>query len=364
MKTLKTLLLMYTVLVMSNSMTHACTATKLKAKDGSVVYARTLEFSINIHSNIIMIPRNYSMKGTSPFEGKGLVWKTKYAVVGANAEGQKLLVDGVNEKGLAVGTFYFPGYANYQQVDRSQANESINSVELGVWLLTNFATLDEVKQGLKKIKVSNAIFKPWGFTAPVHYLVTSPTGNSLVIEYVNGKLHLYDNPLGAFTNSPDFNWMKTNLRNYVNLSPLNVSEIKVNNKTVRQLGQGSGMHGLPGDFTPPSRFVRSAAFTASSIPLENAQRAIDQAFHLLNNFDLPKGAIRENQKGKELIEYTLWTSAIDLSNKRFYFHTYENRDLKMVALNAFDLDAKFISVIPMGGTTTVHDVSKTAKKLN
>lgn len=339
---------------------EACTATRVTAKDGSVIYARTLEFGVDIKSNVIMIPRNYAFQGTSPFEGKGLSWKSKYAVVGANAEGQKIIVDGVNEKGLAVGSFYFPGYADYQAVNEAQADKALNSVELGGWLLTNYASVDEVKAALSTIKVSNAKFKAWGFVAPMHYIVTEASGKSLVIEYVKGKMHLYDNKLGAFTNAPTFNWHMTNLKNYVNLSPLNVTEIKVDNDTLSQFGEGSGMHGLPGDFTPPSRFVRSAVFTATSVPVDNREKGIAQAFHILNNFDIPKGSVVAKDKEKDLAEYTLWTSATDLQKKRFYFHTFDNRDIKMVDLMAFDLNAKEIKVIPMAGTTSINDVSKSA----
>jgi hypothetical protein len=33
--------------------------------------------------------------------------------------------------------------------------------------------------------------------------------------YTDGKLNIYDSPLGVMTNSPAFDWQMTNLRNYV-----------------------------------------------------------------------------------------------------------------------------------------------------
>ena len=41
-----------------------------------------------------------------------------------------------------------------------------------------------------------------------------------------------------------------------------------------------------------------------------------QAFHILNQFDIPKGAVREIAGGHEHMEYTLWTGAADLTNRR------------------------------------------------
>ncbi len=91
----------------------ACTGITLTAADGTVVHARTLEFAIDIDSNVIVVPRGYARVGTTPDGKPGLKWKAKYASVGANGVGLPFIFDGVNEKGLAVGTFYFPTSAGY-----------------------------------------------------------------------------------------------------------------------------------------------------------------------------------------------------------------------------------------------------------
>ena len=38
---------------------QACTGIRLVAADGTVVYARTLEFAVDIHSDVITVPRGY-----------------------------------------------------------------------------------------------------------------------------------------------------------------------------------------------------------------------------------------------------------------------------------------------------------------
>ena len=53
------------------------------------------------------------------------------------------------------------------------------------------------------------------------------------------------------------------------------------------------MHGLPGDFTPPSRFIRAVAFTQSEVQAANADEAVLKAFHILNQFDIPLGSVRD-----------------------------------------------------------------------
>ena len=94
------------------------------------------------------------------------------------------------------------------------------------------------------------------------------------------------------SNSPTFDWHMTNLSNYVNMTVNNVPKFDVDGKAIKGLGQGSGMLGIPGDFTPPSRFVRAVAFSKSALPVETAREAVLQAFHILNQFDIPKGAAR------------------------------------------------------------------------
>ncbi len=117
------------------------------------------------------------------------------------------------------------------------------------------------------------------------------------------------------------------------------------------------MWGLPGDFTPPSRFVRAVAFTQTATPSDTAGQCVQQAFHILNQFDLPRGAIRADEHGKTAVEFTNWTSAADLQHLRYYFNTYKSRVIRMVDLSKMDLNASGIKTISMGQEETVEDLS-------
>ena len=159
-----------------------------------------------------------SASGITPDGQDGLKWKAKYASVGANGVGLPILIDGVNEAGLAAGLFYFPTTAGYPAYTPADAAKTIAPWQLGSWLLDNFASVDEVKANIGSILVAETVLKQWGFSPPVHAVVRDASGKSLVIEYVGGKLNLYDDALGVITNSPAFDWHMTNLRNYVNFS--------------------------------------------------------------------------------------------------------------------------------------------------
>ena len=100
------------------------------------------------------------------------------------------------------------------------------------------------------------------------------------------------------------------------------------------MGQGTGMLGMPGDYTSPSRFVRAAAFANTALPSANEEEGIFRAFHTLNAFDIPKGAIRDNATKDAHTDYTVWTSAVDTKNKIYYYKTYKNQYIKKLDLLA------------------------------
>src|SRR5947199_9370691 len=66
---------------------HACTGIRLIAEDVTVIHARTMEFAIDIHSDVMMVPRGYARLGTTPDVKEGLKWKARYASTGANGLG-------------------------------------------------------------------------------------------------------------------------------------------------------------------------------------------------------------------------------------------------------------------------------------
>jgi choloylglycine hydrolase len=339
----------------------ACTGIRLIAADGSVVHARTLEFGLDLQSDVLVIPRGFQRAGLTPDGKDGLVYASKYASVGANGVGLPYLFDGLNEKGLAVGTFYFPTTAGYMPYAAGDQARTLAPWQVGSWILENFASVQEVRDNIGKIVVADVVFKDWGFTPPVHYVVHDEAGNSIVIEYVGGKLNVYDNPLGVMTNSPGFDWHMTNLRNYVNLSVANAPPVKLGPVTLQSMGMGSGMHGVPGDFTPPSRFVRAAIYGASVLPSATGRDAVVQAFHVLNQFDIPKGAVRDAEKdahGNIVADYTLWTSANDLKARQFFIRTYDNSQIRSIDLMSQDLDAKDIATYSTKGAESFVPLTK------
>lgn len=167
--------------------------------------------------------------------------------------------------------------------------------------------------------------------------------------------------LGVVTNSPTYDWHMTNLRNYITVNPNNVQSGKIGKLELQAFGMGNGMWGLPGDFSPPSRFVRAALFSANAIPSDNAAEGIDHVFHILNNFDLPRGIARTNQDGTISADFTQMTTARDPQNLRFYYKTYDDQTIRMIDMKKLDLDAKEIKKFAAVSNQPIVDMSSQLK---
>ena len=79
----------------------ACTGISLKSADGAAIRGRTLEFGFPMQSKVIVVPAGKELAGTLPDGSKGLVYKSRYAIVGANALGLTVILDGINDQGLS-----------------------------------------------------------------------------------------------------------------------------------------------------------------------------------------------------------------------------------------------------------------------
>ncbi|MCX7590229.1 MAG: choloylglycine hydrolase family protein [Kiritimatiellae bacterium] len=342
---------------------HACTGLRLIALDGAPIVGRTMEFGFDVQSDVVVVPAGTELSSSLPDKAKGMRYTSKYGMVGANMLGMRIIVDGVNEKGLYVGGFYFPGYASYSDPTPANYSRSLAPEDYAAWLLANFASVEEVKANYNKVVlVPNPIKEIGGESFPGHIVVHDSTGASVVIEPVDNGLKIHDNPLGVMTNSPTFDWHITNLRNYINLTALNVPPVEVSGIKLTEFGQGSGLRGIPGDFTPPSRFVRAVAFSQFAQKLPTAKETVPQVFHLMNAFDIPVGAVRDVHEGQTHNDYTVWTSVADLKNVRWAFRTYRDQTIRSIDVRkALAAANGTVKVIEMDSDEPIQDISTNFK---
>jgi choloylglycine hydrolase len=230
-------------------------------------------------------------------------------------------------------------------------------------VLTSFATVEEAKAGIKKIKVNRSILGAWNGVVKCHMTLHDLSGKSISVEYLKGELQITDNPTGVYTNDPPFDYHLNNLANYCNLHPVESAPIQVGGASFQPPSSGSGLHGLPGDMLSPSRFIR-AFFMRQSAPanLSTAEQ-VATAFHILNSFDIPLGTVQLSATnhyggGKGGYEWTEWTVVSDLKNQVFYIRTFDNPDIRAIDMKEVDLGAKDIRFIKLDQKLVITDLSR------
>ena len=323
----------------------ACTGITLTAKDSAHILARTIEWGgSDLNSQYVVVPRGYTQQSYIPGGQDGMPFTAQYGYVGFAVEQKEFIAEGLNEAGLSAGLFYFPNYGKYETYKPAEKNRSIADLQLVPWILGQCATVDDVKKAIGNIHV--IAIDPRAST--VHWRFSDTSGRQIVLEIIDEKPVFYENTLGVLTNSPDFKWQLTNLNNYVNLYSGTAPAKELGTTRLQSFGAGSGFLGIPGDVTPPSRFVRAAFFQATAPQQDTAEETVLQCFQILNNFDIPTGIeFAAGQVPSDIPSATQWTSATDIKNRKIYYRTMHNSAIRCFDLTNIDFGRTRYQAVPL-----------------
>ena len=338
MKTKKLNFMFLTMLAIVGIVNRAdsCTGISLNSADGANIVARTVEWANGESpSDYLIVPQGFERQSMLPDGTRtGMKYTALYGYVGLASE--DYVIEGLNEAGLSAGLFYFPKYGSYPRYDANDKENTISDTEFVAWILGNFETVDDVISALSIVNVVSTDSR----AENLHWRVADKYGRQIVIEYIDGLPMVYDNNLGVLTNSPGYPWHITNLNNYINLHPGTTEAHQFGDITLNPIGHGSGMLGLPGDVTPPSRFVRAAFYQTSAPTMTTAQQAVEQAFIILEAMTIPIG-IQFDDKTKipNIPTATQWTSVTDMTNNKLYYTTMYNPIIRKFDLNEIDFSS-------------------------
>lgn len=346
-----------------------CTSFKLEAKDGSVVVGRSMEYAIPLNWDLVVTPRGTKGGSAGP-DGPGVQWVTKYGYAGIalgkttafgiTNDAQQGVSDGSNEAGLFAGALYLPGFTRYPSIEGVPAETLIAPLDMCNYVLATCGSVAEAIDAMKRVTAWPQSVAPIGMV-PLHLVLHDGSGATAVIEWIDGAMQVHDAPLGVVTNAPPFPWHMTNLSNYVNLSVLDVEPIDLEGQTLTAIGAGSGWLGLPGDFTPPSRFVRAVALAGTAYQDADSAGASRTALHILGSFDIPKGTVRakspEGISGAEaaaagLGDFTSFVSVCELGDNPSYgYRTYDDLTPRRFPLTEATIGAGGIRRMSVMGAT-------------
>lgn len=320
-----------------------CTAL-LMNKGKNAVFGRNMDMEYEWGQQVVAVPRKFSW----PMRfGKAL--KQKYAMIGMampfkdpenGNQDYPLYAEAANEKGLACAGLNFPRNAFYPEPGTTKATKGklveITPFEVVQWVLANFETTAQVKEFFAKntVAIVNKPICKGLDVATLHFIVSDKSGESFVFEPTKDGIKTYDNPLGVMTNNPTFDFQLLNLARYQNLG--NVQKYPESKLLEGARGQGYAQVGLPGDCTPPSRFVRALFYKHHSVPENNIDSLINEFFHILGSVEMVKGSIiaGKNKKGEKLYDITLYSSCIDLNKMVYYYKTYWNSQINVIDMLA------------------------------
>ncbi|KIX12145.1 linear amide C-N hydrolase [Dethiosulfatarculus sandiegensis] len=348
----------------SSAISFACTGLQLKGEDGTVVFGRTQEWGkFDLNPKMIAVPRGHAFVGQTPDGQKGLSWSGEYGFVGVLLMGRAVNT-GMNEKGLAGGGFFHKGFAEYSPYDPAKADKSLAPSQVLTFILSNFASLKEVRAGLQKVKVAPVVDPALKMPYPIHFMIVEPGGKSLVVEFKDGQLRFFDNPVGVITNNPTFDWHLTNLRNYGKLGVKPFEPKQWGELMITPLAGGSGLLGLPGDFTSPSRFVRATVFACTARHTRGGEDTVQEFFRIMDSFNLAAGQAEGSDPGgkTKLPASTQYTVANDTNNLIIYYHTMFNRRVRKILLNKIDFTRSGTREIPLD-EKRVQDIKNVTKGL-
>lgn len=314
-----------------------CTTVGFPYKEG-FVFGRTLEIGFKLENQMIYVPKD--TKDFIKTEDKN--FQTKYSTIGTSFSLIEALGDGINEEGLMGSSNLLPNYATFaKKADKEKINLNVSNAF--DYLLTRCRDVAEVREEAKKLLIISKDDDD-KLTNSMHFFFMDSNGEKIVLEPREGILMSYENPFGVLTNSPEFPWHVTNLKNYINLSSKNVESGDFNGEKLSKFGEGTGMLGLPGDFTPPSRFVRASYFVSNTPKDLDRDKAILQVFRILSQSDIPTGAVVDASGKHE--DQTLYTGVMDSKEKAYFVKCHDNINIQSYYLADYKEEegVKFLDV--------------------
>ena len=298
---------------------EACTSVFLNSRN-YVVSGRNMDFDIEMNSDIVAVPAGHVVTMMKYPEGILIDKKTKYGFVGVNLLGRDVFSDGLNEKGLSVAMQWMEG-SEYPEPARYPNREVIPLTYASEWILGNFANIAELRQALQKTIITGNYAGELKMIPPQHLIIGDETGESIVIEFVDGQMKIHDiSAIKVVTNDPPYNWHINNLKKYNNYTNTTSNDDVV--------------------IYEDRRFVQAYLINKYVNEPQSLPSAIATATAIMNKVAVVRGEAKVEASayaGLGSYNYTLWTVIRDHKNKVIYFYDADNPSLRSIDLKKLNL---------------------------
>lgn len=329
-------------------MEFACSSFSWETKDRRHLLGRTYDQFGDLAANrVIGVPPGAGCSPSLHPEGAAPSGRYAYTGMAVLGFGEPILVDGVNAAGLMGALLHYPEYAVYPKKAEPEKT-AVHPGRLLAWLLSRCAGVREAVEAMNAITLVDEPIQ--GKPLPAHYILSDKTGETLVIEPDAGGVRIHRNTIGVLTNSPDYRWHRTNLRNFVGVTNLPKAPRTISGHEIREFGERlGGGTGLPGDYSSPSRFVRMAFMKEYAVRGENEVDGVSRMFRAFAMVDIPEG-LAKGDPDYEVYEQTLCTSVLCAESGLYYFAPAQNRRISAVRLLEAGAEARHF---PLGDTQDI-----------
>lgn len=286
----------------------ACTRA-LWANDKAVLVGRTMDWHKDMYTTLTVYSRG--MKRVGSETANSLEWVSKYGSINATVE--SITTDGMNEKGLAAHLLWL-SETDYGK--RDDETPGLSVLSWAQYYLDNFASVDEAVRFTEANVYQLLPSRYDGNDVKLHLALEDASGDSAVIECVDGRFRVYHNKNYIITtNSPTYEKQLSNLQNYSGFG---------------------GNKPLPGTTNPADRFVRAAYF-ATHLPSPITERAaVLEMLSVIKNVSQPYG-VASTERPRVIT--TVWNVISDLSHHVYYFGSSMSLNVVSARLDKFDLRA-------------------------
>lgn len=292
---------------------HACTRVVYHGDGGRTLTARTMDWKDDMLSNLWILPRGIERDGQAGPDS--VSWKAEYGSVVTTAY-DFATVDGLNEAGLMANLLWL-AESEYPATE----NAKKPGLAVSLWaqyMLDRFGNVANAVAHLESepfLLVSDVMPGTKRMTT-VHLSLSDKTGDSAIIEYVEGKQVIHHaREHQVMTNSPTFD-----------------KQLALN-EYWKGIG-GTVM--LPGTNRAADRYAR-AMFYVNAIPqVEDRRVATAGVFSVIRNCSVPFGINTENEPN---ISSTRWRVVADHKDALYYFES-------AVSPNIFWTDLKKVDFSP------------------
>lgn len=324
-----------------------CTSIAFNTKD--FYFGRNMDIGYNFGEQVVITPRNYQFKFKKEKSIAG-----HYALIGMASvmDNCPLYAEAANEKGLCMAGLNFPGYA-YFGTEAVEGKSNITPYEIIPWVLAQCENVPQARELLKSVNMISIPFKEGLPVAQLHWHIADKN-ESIVLESTKTGLYVYDNPLNVLTNPPGFEFHLTNTAQYLNLRTDEPSNIFSEEKNIKPFGKGMGSIGLPGDFSPASRFVKAAYLLLNSQCNDDENSSIAHFFHLLDSVAVTDGAIVIEDADKYI---TTYSCCINADKGEYYYKTYSNNQLTLIKLHNENLDGEALIAYPLVTEQQINEIN-------